>query len=267
MISDGLDSALLNRYFGHADFALLPELLKINIVQPSGKAGYERFVQEESVNLASKFLSDNRGIIESALQGTDVDPEVVTAILMVESNLGKNRGTYPIFNVYSSLTLLGHEQLEIAAPDFWEKSLENIPESERDENRKVVLKKAQRKANWAYKQLTALIEMSGDSKWNLDPIQVKGSWAGAYGIPQFIPTSVQAYGKDGDGDGIVDLMTLHDAAASVGNYLAKHKYRSDNPAKRKKAVWHYNHSDEYVDCILTLRDKVKDKQNDSAKSE
>ena len=99
--------------------------------------------------------------------------------------------------------------------------------------------------------------MSGDSLWRMDPLQVKGSWAGAFGIPQFIPTSVKAYGKDGDGDGIVDIESLDDAIASVANYLAIHGYSAADPQKSKKAVWHYNHSGEYVDCIIELRDKVK----------
>ena len=257
LIDDGVDSLTLKSFFENSEFTVIPELLKINIIQPSGKAGYKRFVSSESVEETVKFLRENREKFEKVLEKTNVDHEVAASILMVESNLGLNKGKYSIFNVYASLTLLSNDQLEKAAPDFWEKSLENVPDSERVDGRDTVLKKAHQKAKWAYKELFALIEMSSDSLWKMDPLQIKGSWAGAYGIPQFIPTSVKAYGKDGDGDGIIDIENLDDAIASVANYLSIHGYSAADPLKGRKAVWHYNHSDEYVDCIIELRDKVK----------
>ncbi|MFC2170983.1 hypothetical protein ACFLQJ_03280 [Calditrichota bacterium] len=50
---------------------------------------------------------------------------------------------------------------------------------------------------------------------------------------------------------------MDDAIASIAHYLSKHGYRRDNEQKRRKAIWHYNHSDDYVNCIIGLSAKVK----------
>jgi len=256
LLDDGIKVSTVNQYFSDSRFEIIPSLLKVNIRQPSGTAGYQRFLGDESVQTASRFLNLNRAVFEEVVEGTRVEPEVVVAILNVESSLGKYKGTYPLMNVFASLTILDSPTLLNHAPDFWDKILEDIPETEHSATRTKATKRSKSKARWAYRQLKALMIMAEEGK--LDPLDAKGSWAGAYGLPQFLPTSAQAYGRDGDGDGDVQLDVLHDAIASVANYLRIHGYRIDNPKKRRKAVWHYNHSDEYVDCVLGLADKIKE---------
>ncbi len=254
LIEDGISESIVEEYFGDARFHIIPELLKINIKQPSGTAGYQRFVGDESVQRAAAFLKKHKAEIETVLDGTNVDPEIVVSIINVESSLGKYKGTYKLMNVFASLTLLESEQLLTWSPEFWTTVLEDVPEEKIASTKNKVNRRARSKAKWGYRQLKALMEMAEEK--TMDPLDAKGSWAGAYGLPQFIPTSAQAYGKDGDGDGKINLHTLPDAIASVANYLKVHRYKKDIPEKRRKAVWHYNHSDEYVDCIITLADKI-----------
>jgi membrane-bound lytic murein transglycosylase B len=65
---------------------------------------------------------------------------------------------------------------------------------------------------------------------SLDPLQPLGSYAGAMGIPQFMPTSFRAYAVDGGGDGHRDLWSdWNDVLASVGNYLKRHGWRTGEP--------------------------------------
>jgi membrane-bound lytic murein transglycosylase B len=65
---------------------------------------------------------------------------------------------------------------------------------------------------------------------SLDPLDARGSYAGAMGIPQFMPSSVRAYAVDGDGDGRRDLWaSWSDVFASIANYLALHGWRSGEP--------------------------------------
>ena len=60
----------------------------------------------------------------------------------------------------------------------------------------------------------------------LDPLLVKGSYAGAMGIPQFMPSSYRSYAVDFDGDGRADLLnSVADAIGSAANYLARHHWR------------------------------------------
>jgi peptidoglycan lytic transglycosylase B len=254
LIQDGISESTVEEYFGDERFHIIPELLKINIKQPSGTAGYQRFVGDESVQRATEFLKKHRTEIENVLEGTNIDSEIVVAIINVESSLGKYKGTYKLMNVFASLTLLESEQLLTWSPEFWTTVLEDVPEEKIASTKNKVNRRARSKAKWGYKQLKALFEMAEEA--TMDPLEAKGSWAGAYGLPQFIPTSALAYGKDGNDDGKIDLHSLPDAVASVANYLKVHRYKKDIPEKRRKAVWHYNHSDEYVDCIITLAEKI-----------
>jgi membrane-bound lytic murein transglycosylase B len=254
LVDDGIDPIIVNKYFEDSRFELIPKLLRVNIRQPSGTAGYQRFLGDASVRTAAAYLELHREEIEAVLGDSPVSPEVVVAILNVESSLGTYKGTYPLMNVFASLSLLSTDPITEVAPDFWSNVLDGIPETQHPSARNKARKRAHSKARWAYRELRTILLMADDSRF--DPLGVKGSWAGAYGLPQFIPTSAKAYGRDGNGDGIVDLNDLSDAVASVGHYLRVHGYREDNPAKRRKAVWHYNHSDEYVDCIITLADKI-----------
>ena len=89
-----------------------------------------------------------------------------------------------------------------------------------------------RKAKWGMKELLCLVRLSEQGK--VDLTRLKGSWAGAFGMPQFIPTSFEAYGVDWDRDGRVDLDTLSDAAASAANYLHSHGWKKT--LTRKKAL-------------------------------
>ncbi|MDE5615247.1 MAG: lytic murein transglycosylase [Alphaproteobacteria bacterium] len=69
-------------------------------------------------------------------------------------------------------------------------------------------------------QLLALMKIADDN--NLDITQIRGSWAGAMGHFQFIPTTLAAYGVDGNGDGHIDIIgSVGDAMFSAGNYLSK----------------------------------------------
>ncbi len=255
LVEDGINAEVVQACFADPRFKVIPDLLMLNVRQPSGTAGYTRFIEDQSVRTASAFLSLHRSRIEKVLKDSPVNPEVVVAILQVESSLGAYRGTYPLLNVYASLTLLDSDQLELIFPGYWARVLEGNGPGDLDTARNQAKKRADLKARWAYRELRTLFIMAGEGR--LDPLSAKGSWAGAYGLPQFIPTSYEAYGRDGNGDGRVDLETLEDAVASISHYLRIHGYRKDRPGKRRKAVWHYNHSDEYVDCILTLAERIE----------
>jgi membrane-bound lytic murein transglycosylase B len=257
LVDDGADGETVDKLFQDRRFRLQPRLLKVNVRQPSGKRGYERFVGDASVRTATSFLEVHRETIERILEGTRVNPEVVVAILKVESGLGTYTGNHRLLNVFATLTLLDSERLTDVAPTFWERVLEDIPARERDAAVQKANQRRKAKARWAYRQLKALMRMA--EVGHLDPLEVRGSWAGAYGMPQFLPTSALAYGRDGDGDGVVDLDHLPDAVASVAHYLRIHGYRPDVQRKRRKAVWHYNHSQDYVNCIVTLADRIADR--------
>ena len=62
-------------------------------------------------------------------------------------------------------------------------------------------------------------------RYGINPLQLRGSFAGAFGLPQFLPGSARRFAVDFDGDGRADLFAVADAAGSIGNFLQKHGWR------------------------------------------
>ncbi|MCP4721788.1 MAG: transglycosylase SLT domain-containing protein, partial [Desulfobacteraceae bacterium] len=88
---------------------------------------------------------------------------------------------------------------------------------------------------------------------------IKGSYAGAMGIPQFMPSNALTLAKDGNNDGRVDLFNHADAISSVANYLKHHGWKPGIPRQRQHEVlFRYNHSNYYVDTLLKVSDKLKE---------
>ena len=91
-----------------------------------------------------------------------------------------------------------------------------------------------RRGSYFASELEAYLLMT--RRTGLDPLQPKASWAGALGLPQFMPSNIKKYGVDYDGDGAVNLWTPHDAIGSIANYLRKHGWRPGEiavvPARR-----------------------------------
>ena len=108
-----------------------------------------------------------------------------------------------------------------------------------------------RRGTFFTSQLFALMKMADKNKF--DVRGVSGSWAGAMGHFQFIPTTLQQYGADGNGDGKIDVMnSVADAMASAGNYLAKLGWsRGDRIARRVKLPDGFDMS--YCDGATKLR--------------
>jgi len=81
------------------------------------------------------------------------------------------------------------------------------------------------------------------------------STAGAIGHMQFMPATFKAYGIDGNKDGQISPWNLDDAIYSAANYLSANNYKN-NP---RKAIWHYNHAEWYVNKVLATAETIKQK--------
>jgi membrane-bound lytic murein transglycosylase B len=114
----------------------------------------------------------------------------------------------------------------------------------------------QKRSEWAYKEVRALVAYV--RKHHLDMTAIPGSYYGAIGYCQFMPTNIEPYGVDSDGKGMIDLFAMSDAIASVANYLAKHGWKPGMSREAQhKVLRTYNHVDIYPNTILALADVVK----------
>lgn len=179
---------------------------------------YDKFLTDQSVRRGYRYLRENRKLLEAAEDSFGVPKEVLVSVLRTESNLGKFTATHQALGVYISILYYSS-----------------------DKDRKA----------WARRQLSALFAIA--RMWNQDVTTIRSSYAGAIGLPQFLPTSVRQYAVDGDGDGRVDLFTLPDAAYSIANYLTVHGWEES----RREAVLAYNPSDLYADCVLDYAAKLR----------
>ncbi len=168
---------------------------------------------KRSLKLGSDFLKTHERLLRNLENEYGVEKEILAAVVRIETNFGANTGKYLIFNSLLSMILI--------------------------ENRRT---------SWAEEELKQLLMFSKEQR--KDPLTIKGSWAGAFGICQFVPSSYVKFALDGDGDGYVDLFNTHDALASIANYLKCHGYNKESTDTRRAAIYAYNHCDNYVDAVL-----------------
>ena len=118
-----------------------------------------------------------------------------------------------------------------------------------------VREKTKSKAKWGYEQLTYLLRIAEREKIDLPALE--GSWAGAFGMSQFIPSSYWGYAVDGSGDGRADLYTTADAVFSVGNYLKSFGWKDGlSEEKQRAVVRRYNNSELYAATVLGAAAKL-----------
>ncbi|TVP91640.1 MAG: lytic murein transglycosylase B [Pseudomonadaceae bacterium] len=151
------------------------------------------FMTEQRLQQGLEFWDEYAEALERAEQEYGVEPEVIVAIIGVETFYGRHKGTH---RVLDALTTLGFDYPPRA--DFFRRQLKAF----------MVLTREQR----------------------MDPTVLTGSYAGAMGYPQFIPSSYQVFAVDFDGDGKVDIWNNPvDAIGSVANYFKEHKWQHGEP--------------------------------------
>lgn len=155
------------------------------------------FMKDERIDAGLAFWSEHKTALEKVSADTGVPEEVILGIIGVETYFGKNKGSY---RVLDALYTLGFAYPKRAK--FFKSELEKF---------------------------LILCETEG-----LDPLTVKGSYAGAMGYSQFMPSSYIAYAKSFEKEGNVDLIeSPEDAIASVANYIKVHRWQKGQPIASK----------------------------------
>ena len=158
------------------------------------------FITDRRVREGAEFWAAHRQALDQASIRSGVPPEYLAAILGVETYYGRLTGSYRVLDALATLAF----DYPARAPFF------------RDE----------------LEQYLLLTRDTG-----LDPLKVKGSYAGAMGAPQFMPSNYRRYAVDADADGHIDLWTnWPDVCASVGNYLKEHGWNAGEPVLSEASV-------------------------------
>jgi membrane-bound lytic murein transglycosylase B len=167
-------------------------------VQRSWLTYRKRVVEPVRINQGRAFMQEHAAELKRAYERYGVPPNIITAIIGVETVYGKIQGN---FRVLDALATLGFDYPDPSRPD---------------------------RAEMFRNQLGDLIEL--DLTGRLDARTLKGSFAGAVGIPQFMPGSIKRFAVSASGAARIDLTeSTSDAIMSVANFLVEHGWQRGLP--------------------------------------
>ncbi len=250
LVSDGIAPQRVAALYADGRVAFDFEGVSRFFMHREATLNYRQFLSEPQLQKARTYMAAHARHLKAAEAETGVAAEVITAVLLVETRLGQYLGNRKILNTLSTMAALDTPGTREA---FWKQMAADARIS-----RPAFEKKSAAKAAWAYDELKAFIIYTGQE--GMPAHDLVGSYAGALGIAQFMPSNVLLFARDGDGDGRIDLYTHPDAIASVAGYLAHYGWRQGiDRQKAQKVIWHYNRSRYYVDTVLDIADRLKEK--------
>lgn len=157
-----------------------------------------RFIEPVRIKAGTEFWREHRAALDRTAKEYGVPPSIIVAIIGIETIYGRDTGS---FLVLDALATLGFRN----------------PDTARAERSQLFRD-----------QLADLIQL--DHERRLNALQVRGSFAGAMGLPQFMPGSLLRFAADGDHDGKIDLSSnAADAIASVARFLRLHGWQPGLP--------------------------------------
>lgn len=190
----GFSARALERQF--ARVRLRPEILLAMERPKEALPWYEYrtlFVNDGRAEQGVAFWRRHAALLKRAQKEYGVPPEIVVAILGVETQYGRHRGQWPVLDALTTLAL-------------------RYPP----------------RAAFFRRELEQYLLLAREQKF--DPLAVKGSYAGAMGMPQFIPSSWRRYAVDFDGNGTRDLLGSDaDIVGSVAHFLRAHGWQAGAP--------------------------------------
>lgn len=191
----GLARAALKRWFRDVRYQpAIIEAMERPLVEPPKWFEYApRFLSPARIDGGVAFWREHAAALARAETEFGVPAEIIVAVIGVETFYGRNVGRYRVIDALATLAF-------------------DYP----------------RRAAFFRGELREFLLLARDEGFS--PLVPKGSFAGAFGVPQFMPGSVRRYAIDYDGDGHIDLWhSGDDAVGSVANYLARHDWLRGQP--------------------------------------
>jgi membrane-bound lytic murein transglycosylase B len=247
---EGVDFEFLSKLLTDPRAGFIPEMMSISLISRETPELYVQFLSPESILLSKKFLHQNHNMLKQMEKQFHVEKEVIVAILLVESRFGENIGKFRVIPTLASMALMD-------SPENLQKNYLSLQKINPELSYEWIEGLAKRKAQWAYHELKCFLRIVRHEE--IDPLEVFGSYAGALGMPQFIPSSYLAYAVSKKSFGGW-LLSKKEAIFSIGNYLKSHGWKKNLSIHRKKKIlWSYNRSEPYVETILQLAEKIKNR--------
>ena len=183
----------------------MPQAIRFITPAPQGTAKNwrvyrTRYIDTYRIQEGAKFWRANRELLARAEKEYGVPPEIIVGIIGVETVYGQQTGTFRVIDALATLTF-----------DF--------PDAH---------PRARERREFFQGELEQYLSLT--SRTSTDPMSLRGSFAGAMGMPQFMPSSWVKYAVDFDGDGKVDLFnSTADVIGSVANYFKAFNWQPGMP--------------------------------------
>ena len=192
-INEGISKSTVNNLIDKTKF--LPDVIKYDRYQPEFYEDTKTYISKRTsskkVKLGKIILNKENNIINKVSSEYKVDKNLLLALMGIETNFGKYLGK---MDIVSSLATLSYDQ---------------------------------RRSEFFTKELIILLKLV-DAKI-IDPSTLFGSWAGAFGNFQFMPSTIKNYAIDYNKDGSIDLKNIDDSFASAANYLSNLGWNDNTP--------------------------------------
>lgn len=196
------DEAALHALFARVSYSATAVKLVTPSPSPSVKnwrVYQSRFLDPVRINAGVRFWRANQATLQRAYEEFGVPPEVIVGIIGVETIYGRFMGNFRVLDALTTLTF-------------------DYPNTANRADRQATFRK----------NLEDYLVWTRDSQ--IDPTTVLGSYTGAIGIPQFLPSSIVEYAVSYDGNKQIDLRTSQaDAIGSVANYLRQNGWENGRP--------------------------------------
>lgn len=197
----GISEATLEQAF--ADVAPIDKVIELDRRQPETRLTFEEYLERvvppSRIAEGRKRYREHRELLEAVSRKYRVQPRFIVAFWGIESDYGRNTGGYPVIAALATLAYDG------------------------------------RRGEFFRGELIAALKILDEG--HVTPAAMLGSWAGAMGQSQFMPSSFRAYAEDFDGDGRRDIWTTTaDVFASAANYLARSGWRDDQTWGRQVSL-------------------------------
>jgi membrane-bound lytic murein transglycosylase B len=248
LVQDGFNKERIDKLYSNQNIFFDSKGVSLFFVHSESNLDYDQFVSKVALKNAIIYMNKHENNLKAAEKKYGVDKTIITAILLVETSLGEYLGNRLVINTLSTMAALSNSKLR---NQFYKK----IPSAKKMSRAKFE-KKSLYKAKWAYIELKALLKYS--ARENLDPFKINGSYAGALGLSQFLPSNALRLATDGNNDGSINLFQHPDAIYSIANFLRHYGWKP-NISKQKayKILYRYNHSKPYVDTLFKISHQLK----------
>ena len=182
------------------------------------------FFNEQRIKDGVGFYKKNKTLIAKVAREFEIDPIVLVAVVGVETNYGSKTTGFSVIN------------------SLYTQAIE-MP----------------KRSTWATKEIAELLIFCSENE--IDPFSLEGSYAGAFGYGQFIPSSFNKLSIDYNNDGKKDPYNWEDVIGSIAFYLTENGYpKNDFNFTHKSKAWRairtYNRSDKYANVIIDLRNEI-----------